>query len=99
MLYEIAKSKDGVKVKSNDSNSNGLNNLDNERLIEEYYKLLEMKGINSTRPHLSLINYFGDEFEEDWNLEEIINNAKNKQMIVNEDEVRKHYQSLKTDKY
>jgi len=60
--------------------------------------LLEIKGINANRPHLSLINYFGDNFEEEFDLEEIINNAKNRQMIVNEEEVRKHYKSLKTDK-
>jgi len=35
MLYEIAKSKDGVKISSDNLNSNRLNDLDNERLIEE----------------------------------------------------------------
>lgn len=61
--------------------------------------MLQIKGSNEKRSHLSLIHYFGDNFEEDINLEEIIVNAKNKQIIVNEDEVRKHYISLKTDKY
>lgn len=59
--------------------------------------MLELKGVEGQRPHLALIDFFGTEFDDDSQVGDLIANAKNKQIIVNQDEVRKHYQSLKTD--